>query len=143
MLDRVAQVLIVAVAVLVLGASARASSSDQVTYTSTRVHVAAAAVVDFRELARQERAERPRASGESEEAPEPEGKEDPGEVEEPNVRFTVPSPLVSPLSVTSTLGRRLALRLRELPRAAGPARRSARPRPRRRRTRTARSAATS
>ena len=39
---------------------------------------------------------------ESEEAPEPEGKEDPDAVEEPNVRFTVPSPLVAPLSVTST-----------------------------------------
>jgi hypothetical protein len=93
------QVLIVAAAVLLLGASARASSSDDVTYSGSRVHVSASAVVSLRALARHERAEYA-AAEESEEAPEPEGKDESEEEEpEPNVHFTVPSPLVAPLSV--------------------------------------------
>ena len=86
-------------AVALLSSSAQAGGSDEVTYSGARVEIAAAAVVDFRELAREERAE-PVQKGpeESEEAPEPEGKD----VPEPNVRFTVPSPLVAPLSVTSS-----------------------------------------
>ena len=99
MLDRVVQVLIVAAAVLLLGASARASSSDDVTFTGSRVHVSASTVVSFRALARHERAEHV-AAEESEEAPEPEGKDENEEEEpEPNVHFTVPSPLVAPLSL--------------------------------------------
>lgn len=100
MLDRVAQVLVVAVAVLVVGASARASTSDDVSYSGTRVHVSASAVVNFKALARHEHAH-PSEVEQTEEAPEPEGKEDPDEETQPNVHFTVPSPLVSPLSVTS------------------------------------------
>lgn len=94
MLVRVAQVLFVAVTVLGLGASARAASSADLTYTGERVRVAAAAVVSFGALARHERAG-PATDEDAEEAPEPQEKA------EPNVHFTVPSPLVAPLSVTS------------------------------------------
>jgi hypothetical protein len=100
MLGRVAQVLTVAGVVAVMGSAARASASDDVTYSGARVHVSASAVVSFRELARHDRAGHATAE-ETEEAPEPEGKEDPDEEIQPNVHFTVPSPLVSPLSVTS------------------------------------------
>jgi alkylated DNA nucleotide flippase Atl1 len=90
-------------AVALLGSSAQAGGSSAVTYTGARVHVAAKAVVDFRELAREENAAPvEQEPEESEEAPEPEGKEDPDAAEEPNVHFTVPSPLVSPFSVTSS-----------------------------------------
>jgi hypothetical protein len=101
MVDRVAQVLIVAGAVALAGSAAQASASDDVTYSGARVHVAASAVVNFRELARHERGEHATAD-ETEEAPEPEGKEDPDEEIQPNAHFTVPFPLVSPLSLTST-----------------------------------------
>ena len=101
MLDRVAQVLVVAVVVLVLGASAQASTSDNVTYTGARVRVAAATVVSFRALAREDRAAHA-AAGETEEAPAPGGKQDPDAEVQPNVHFTVPSPLVAPLALTTT-----------------------------------------
>ena len=99
-MDRVAQVLIVAGAVAAMGSAARAATNDDVTYAGARVHVAASAVVNFGELARHERG-RHVAADETEEAPVPEGKEDPDEETQPNVHFTVPFPLVSPLSVTS------------------------------------------
>ena len=99
-MDRVAQVLIVAGAVAAMGSAARAATNDDVTYAGARVHVAASAVVNFGELARHERGRRV-AADETEEAPVPEGKEDPDEETQPNVHFTVPFPLVSPLSVTS------------------------------------------
>jgi hypothetical protein len=95
LLVRVAQVLVVAVTVVVGGASATASNADDVSYTGARVHVSAAAVVSFRALARAERRAPLRAEAEPEEAPEP------AEKAEPNVHFTVPSPLLSPLSVES------------------------------------------
>jgi hypothetical protein len=82
-------------AVVLTGSSAQAAGNDGVSYAGARVHVAAAAVVSFRALARAERRSPTREEAEPEEAPEPEEKA------EPNVRFTVPSPLVSPLSVTS------------------------------------------
>ena len=101
MLDRVAQVSIVAVTVLVVAAPAKASTSDGITYSGARVHVSARAVVSFRALARANRAEHA-VDEETEEAPTPEGKEDPDQEVQPNVHFTVPSPLVAPLSVTTT-----------------------------------------
>jgi hypothetical protein len=96
----VARVLLAAAAIALVGSAARASTSNDVTYTGARVRVAAAAVVDFGKLARQERAERP--TRDAEEAPEPLEKADPDDEVQPNVHFTVPSPLVSPLSVTRT-----------------------------------------
>ena len=92
--------LLAAAAVALMGSAAQASTGNDVTYRGARVRVAAAAVVDFRALARHERAEGPAA--ETEEAPEPEGKEGPDDVVQPNVHFTVPSPLVAPVSVTRT-----------------------------------------
>ena len=95
------RVLLVAAAAALIGSAARASASDEVTYTGPQLRVSAAAVVDFRRLARHERAEKPSAAA-TEEAPEPEGKEDADDVVQPNVHFTVPSPLVAPVSVTRT-----------------------------------------
>jgi PASTA domain len=82
-------------AIALAGPSAQAAGHGGVSYTGARVHVTAAAVVDFRAVARVERRSPVRREAASEEAPEPEEKP------EPNVGFTVPSPLVSPLSVTS------------------------------------------
>ena len=95
-----ARVLLAAAAIALAGSAARASTRNDVTYTGERVRIAAASVVDFRKLARRERAERP--IQEAEEAPEPLEKADPGDPVQPNVHFTVPSPLVSPLAVTHT-----------------------------------------
>src|SRR4051794_10762993 len=99
MLDRLGLVVVVVAGLALAGSAAQASRSVEVTYTGERVHVAAAAVVSFRALARQERTARPAAEEESEEAPEPEGKDTADDQFEPNVRFTIPSPLVAPLSV--------------------------------------------
>ncbi len=82
-------------AIVLAGSSAQAAENDRVSYAGARVHVEAAAIVSFRALARAERHSPIREEAEPEEAPEPEEKA------EPNVHFTVPSPLVSPLSVTS------------------------------------------
>jgi PASTA domain len=77
---------------------ARASTAVDVVYTGARVHVAAAAVVDLRALARVNRVREPDAAEpEAGEPPEPQEKA------EPNVRITVPSPFPAPLAaLTST-----------------------------------------
>jgi len=67
------------------------ASTGGVVYRGARVHVAAAAVVDLRALAREPAEERTES-----EPPEPQEKP------EPNVHFTVPSPFPAPLTEASS-----------------------------------------
>jgi hypothetical protein len=74
--------------------SPASGSQGAVAYTGVHVRVAAAAVVDVRALARLDRLrKRVTEPAEAGEAPEPQEKA------EPNVRITVPSPLVAPFTV--------------------------------------------
>jgi hypothetical protein len=76
-------------------------SAGAVAYTGAPVHVSAAARIDFHALARFDRSRHGEAgtavAAGFAEPPEPQ------EQAEPNVRFTVPSPLLSPLAAPATL----------------------------------------
>jgi hypothetical protein len=74
-------------------------STDDVAYTGVRVRVSAAAVVDMRSLARLDGL-RKLVVGPTE--LEPAEVAEPREKAEPNVRITVPSPFVAPLSVPAS-----------------------------------------
>jgi PASTA domain len=76
--------------------SPAAGTKDDIAYTGVGIRASATAVIDLRALARLDRLRKPAAGAAPAESGEP---PEPQEKAEPNVRITVPSPFVPPVSV--------------------------------------------